>query len=423
MATQVTFDNMLNDYLTYDLLVNEFLKRDYVFSKVEKDNGWKGGPLIVPFEGAVASSIEFGGLAASNDVSEDKFIRGEVSTYKEVWGTMLFNHKDLMQNDRISEQSFLRILPDRVERFMDQMKMVSSVNVLSGPHFATVTDATNAATGLMIVDRPDRFEIGQKCVLDDGDSAPLTVYVIAIDNNARSSVTALDGTITVSLTRGGAAADVSAYSVAQAAKFYHPGILVGGVATNQFTSLRSSMLSSANGGSSTLYGQSKLAYPYLQSINVSGAAITAANILDKIFDAFVITRQLGKGNPTEVIVSYKHGGSILKLLETNKGAFTVISPTEASVYGWTEITIGGVKGNLKVVMIQEMDDDIIMLMDWRAAKFHSNGLFRKRVAPDGKHYFEVRSTSGYQYLVDMCLFGDLILNKPAQCGIIYSISY
>ncbi len=423
MATTVTFDNMLNDYLTYDLLVNEFLKRDYVFSKVEKDNGWKGGPLVVPFEGAVASSIEFGGLAASNDISEDKFVRGEVSSYKEVWGTMLFNHKDLMQNDRISEQSFLRILPDRVERFMDQMKMVSSVNVLSGPHFATVTNAANAATGVMIVDRPDRFEIGQKCVLDDGDSVQLTVYVIAIDNNARSSVTSMDGSITLSLTRGGAAADVSAYSVAQAAKFYHPGILVGGTATNQFTSLRSSMLSAANGGSSTLYGQSKIAYPYLQSINVSGAAITAGNILDKLFDAFVITRQLGKGNPTECIVSYKHLGSILKLLETNKGAFTVISPTEASVYGWTEITIGGVKGNLKVVGIQEMDDDIIILMDWRAAKFHSNGLFRKRVAPDGKHYFEVRSTSGYQYLVDMCLFGDLVLNKPAQCGIIYGISY
>lgn len=423
MATTATFDSMLNDYLTYDLLLNEFIKRDYVFSKIDKDNGWKGGPLVVPFEGASASSIEFGGLAASNDIAEDKFVRGEVSTYKEIWGTMLFNHKDLMQNDKISEQSFLRILPDRVERFMDQMKMVVSVNMLGGPHFARVTDATNAATGLLIVDRPDRFEIGQKCVLDDSDSPQLTVYVTAIDNNIRSSVTAMDGQITVSLTRAGAAADVSAYSVAQAAKFYHPGILVAGVATNHLASLKSGMLSATNGGSSTLYGQSKVAYPYLQSINISGAAITAANILDKLFDAFVITRQLGKGTPNEVLVSYKHLGSILKLLETSKGPFTVISPAEAKVYGWTEITIGGVKGNLKVIGIQEMDDDIIIMMDWRSCKFHSNGLFRKRVAPDGKHYFEVRSTSGYQYLVDMCLFGELVLCKPNMDGIIYSISY
>lgn len=77
---------MLNEYLTYDLLKEEMVKRDYVLSKIEKDNGWKGGALVVPFKGAGASSLSYGSLTASNDVAEDKFVRGQVSNQKELWG-------------------------------------------------------------------------------------------------------------------------------------------------------------------------------------------------------------------------------------------------------------------------------------------------------------------------------------------------
>lgn len=418
MSTTRTFQDMLNEYLTYELLKEEMVKRDYLLTKVEKDDGWKGGTLPVPFKAAGASSVAFGQLTDSTDIAEDKYVRGSVSAYKEVWGTMIFNHTDLMQHDgRITETTFLRILPDAVDDFMSYMKMCVSVNLLGGPHFAKSIDASAlggvadaTAAGLISVDHVDRFAIGQKVYVDDDNSAPVAGYVLDININTR--------TVHLVTTRGGAVdVDLSAYDIAQNAKVYHEG-----AQASSFTSLKSSLLSLANGGSSTLYGVSKLLYPYLQAINVSGATVTSANILDKVFDAYVTIRTFGKGNPNEILVSYRNLGYILKALESSKGAFNVEPGSQkTSVYGWTEITIGGVKGSLKVVGIQEMDDDVIMFMDWRALKFHSNGFFKKRIAPDGKHYFETRSTSGYQYIVDMCLFGELILNRPSYCGIMHSI--
>lgn len=408
MSTTRTFQDMLNDYLTYDLLKEELVKKDYLLTKVEKDNGWKGGALPVPFKGAGASSVAFGGLTASNDVAQDKYVRGEITSQKEVWGTLKFNHRDLIEHDgSVSEKSFLKILPDAVEDFTDYLKQVVSINMLGGPHFATAT-AAGTAGGVLAVDRPDRFVIDQK-LYAAALGAPY--YVIAINMEA--------ATVTLSLSRGGVAADLTAGPVLNGAKLYHDGAQTAG---NSFTSLKSSLLSLANGGSATLYGQTKLAYPYLQAINVSGALVMPTNTIDEIFKAFVTIRQRGKGNPNEVLVSYKHFGNILSNIESSKGAFNVVPDSQkASVYGWTEIMIGGVKGNLKVVAIQELDDDVIIFMDWRAVKFHTNGFFRKRIAPDGKHYFEERATSGYSYLVDMCLFGDLVLSRPSYCGIMHSI--
>lgn len=412
MASTRSFSDMLNEYLPESLLKEELIKRDWIMSNVEKDDGWKGGQLIVPFQGARASSIEFGQLAASNDISEYDMVRGTVSSYKEVWGSLLFNQTDLWQHGQgLNEKTFLRILPDMVDDFMSHMKEVVSINMGTGPHFATVTDATNAATGIMVVDRIDRFSLGQKTSLDDSNSSALAVYVIAININDKS--------VTLSLTRGGAAADVSAYTVAQAAKFYHPG-----AQADSFTSIGSALLSAANGGSATLHGQTKTAFPFLQAVNVSGATISATNILEKIFDAYTEVRTRARGNANTILMSYKHLGSIMKLIETQKGGFKVTpTATKASQYGWTEIEVTSVKGALKIVGIQEWDDSSIVFLDPSAFKFYSNGMFKMREAPDGKKYFEQRATTGYSYIVDVALYGELVCLKPGNCGIIHSISY
>jgi len=420
MATTRTFQSMLNEWLNYDLLREEFIKRDYLLQKVEKDNGWKGGTLPVPFKGASASSISFGSLTAGNDVSQDTYVRGEITSQPEVWGTMKFNHRDLMEhNGKVKEQSFLKLLPSALEDFMDNMKNCVSINILSGTHVATLT-ADGTALGVAAVDRPERFTIGMKLQIDDDDSAAATVYVKAIDINSK--------TITVSEERGGAVLDISAYTTAQNAKLY-----VDGAQSNSMTSLRSSLLTAANGGSATLYGQTKLAYPYLQAINIDGSTVTATNIHEKIFNAFTDIRNLGRGNPDTVLCSYKHLGNIMKLIEhssnvataTNvigKGAYNVQPGSmKASLYGWTEIVIHGVRGVLKVVGVQEMDDDVIFFIDWRALKFHSNNFFTKRTNPDGRQFYEVRETTGYYYLVDICLFGDLVLSRPSYCGVMHSI--
>lgn len=420
MSTTRTFQDMLNEYLPNKLLKEEIIKRDFILSNVEKDDSWKGGKIIVPFKAAGASSIKMGGLTAANDVAEDKYVRGSIDAYKEAWGTMLFNHRDLMDHSgKIVEDSFLKILPDSIEDFMDVMKMTVSVQLGTGPAFSVVTDATNAATGVMLVTHVDRYQLGMKAQIDDDNSSPLDVYVIAINVNGG---TGNIGAVTFSATRGGAAVDLSAYTVAQNAKLY-----TDGAQSESFTSIKSVLLSAANGGSPTVHGQSKLSYPFLQAVNVAGSSITASNILDKLFDAYTEVRQKAKGKADTFLMSYKHLGSIMKLIEnkTNGAANWQIKDEgkKASVYGWDEILVTSVKGTLKIVGIQEWDDDVIAIMNMKAMTFRSNGFFQKRKAPDGKEYFEVRNTTGYQYLLDICLFGELEFTKPGECGIIYGISY
>src|SRR3954469_19158833 len=131
MASTRTFQAMLNDYLPNELLKEEVTMRDYLLNKIEKDDGWLGASstnneaaLIVPFKAAGASSVAFGALTGSTDIAEDTHVRGRVNTAKEIWGSMIFNHRDLMEHNRVSEKNFLKILPDAVEDFMDYMKQV-----------------------------------------------------------------------------------------------------------------------------------------------------------------------------------------------------------------------------------------------------------------------------------------------------------
>lgn len=412
MGTTRSFSTMLNEYLPNELLKEEFIKRDYCLSNVERDDNWKGGNLVVPFKSAGASSIAFGALSASNDVAEDAYVRGGISTQPEVWGSMIFNHRDLLEHDKISEQNLLKILPDAVDDFLDYMKNVVSIALMNGAWIVKTTAAATTNDGNLVVDRPDRLMLNQKIIVTATSPTTITGYIKTINMNSL--------TINLVTTRGGTTVvDFSANNVASAAKLYNDGFQSG-----SFSAMRDALLSSANGGSTTLYGQTKTSYPYLQAINVSGADITASNIVEKCFDAFTQTRRLGKGKPTDIVMSYKNIGFVMKVVEASKGAFNVVPNSQkASQYGWTEITIGSVTNMaLKFVGVQEMDEDVIFFLDWRAWKFYSNGFFRKRKSPDGIEYFETRGTTGYQYIVDICLFGDLVCLRPSYNGILYSVS-
>jgi hypothetical protein len=417
MATTRSFQAMLNQYLPNKLLIEEITERDYILKHVEKDDSWLGGTSIVPFRGSRASSVSFGSLTAAADIVESVKVRGELEAYVEMWGSMVFQHTDIMQHGKLSEQNLLKILPDEIEDFTMKLKEVVSVQLGSGPHFATVTDATNAATGIMVVDKIDRFEINQLCTLDDSATAAASYWVTAVNVNTSA--------VTLSATKGGAAADVSAYAVADAAKFYHPGVFDAGGSHNTFVSLRSALLSAANGGSTTLHGQTKTAYPFLQAVNILGSAISASNILDKLFDAYTTVRRKAKGMADTYLMSLKHLGSCMKLLQLEKGAFIAASQPKSNQYGWTEISIQSVSTGqiLKLVGIQEMDDDIIPIVDFKTITFRTNGGFKKRANPEtGNEFFEVRATTGYSYIVDICLFGQLEFKKPGHNAIIYGIT-
>lgn len=411
MATTRSFDTMLNEYAPNKLFKEELKKRNWLYNNIEKDDSWLGGSLIVPFLGANASSVAFGSLTDTTDVAEDVAVRGSVTAYKEAWGTLKFNETDLMQHGKMSEQNLMKILPDQITYFMDYFANVISTNMLIGAAFDVLT-ADGDASGNITVGHPERFVIGQKVSLDDDDSSPVTGYVktVAMDTGVINLVTARSGATPV---------NASTYTVAQNAKVYNDG-----QQSNGFLSLKEGLLSSANGGSSTLYGQTKSTYPYLQAINVSGSTVTASNILSKIFDAYVQIRNKGKGKPFKVVMSYKNFGSCVKNLEDTKGAYNVKQGSaNAEVYGWDEIQVGGFAGTLSLVAVQEMSDSEIFFLDMNSMKFYSNGGIKKRIGPDGLSFFTARATTGYSYYVDVCLFGELVLEHPSSCGILHSISY
>lgn len=417
MSTNRTFQDMLNQYLPNKLLKDEMIQRDYILTNCNKDDKWKGGKLIVPFKAAGASSVRMGALTASNDISEDEYVRGSIDDYKEAWGSMIFNHRDILDHSgRVVEDSFLKILPDTIDDFLDYMKMVVSIQLGTGPAFASAT-ANGTVGGVLEVDRVERFVLNQKVTLKGDVQAAADYYVIAIDQNTDQ--------VTFSATRGGAAADISAYTTADNAKCYTDDADV-----TSLQSIRDALLSAANGGSATLHGQSKIAYPFLQAINIDGSGITAANIIGEIFTAYVNVRRKAKGKAKKVLMSYKHMGSVLAALQSPQSGLqgnyqSAEGSRKVNQYGWESIMITslGGGGSLEFVAIQEWDDDIIVFWDPESMTFRSNGFFRKRKSPEGLEYFEVRATTGYQYIVDLCLFGEFEITKPGNNGIIYNISY
>lgn len=417
MSTNRSFSNMLNEYLTNDLLREETLKRDYILKTCQKDNSWKGGAIIVPFKATGASSVRMGKLTQSADISQDQFVRGEISDYVEAWGSMIFNHRDIMDHSgRINEDSFLKILPDLVEDFADYMKMVVSIQLGTGPHFASLT-VSGTAGGVIVVDKIDRFCLAQKVTLKGTAQAAADYYVIAININTNE--------VTLSATRGGAAANVSVYTTADNAKVFTDDADV-----SSFQSMRDAYLSAANGGSATLHGQTKVDYPFLQAVNIDGSSWTASNILGKLFDGYTEVRKKARGRASDILCSYTIGGAIMQAIENGGGSngyrgnyAVTVKDKKASLYGWDEIMLTTVKGDLKIVMIQEWDDDIVVYHDPKSCTFRSNGYFKDRVNPDdGRSFYEVRTEDGYQYIVDKCLFGEMEHTKPGNNGIVYGIN-
>ena len=415
MSTQRTFQDMLNEYLPNKLLKEELLKRTWMLDNIQRDDSWGGDNIIVPFRGSKPSSLTLNKLTASSSVHESALIRGSISSYQELWHALKLNFRDLSDHEgRVPEDTFLKVIPDEVEASMEFFKMGLNTLLINGSSFAKMETSANSNVGVIVVDKVDKFEIGQEAVLDDDNSSATAVFITAINIEA--------STVTLSATRGGATADYSAYTAAQNGKFYYPG-----AETASFTSLRSALLSSANGGSASLHSVSKLAYPFLQCVNVSGAAITEANILDKIFDALRDVQQKARGGKISVaLMSLKNSASVLKAIQSEKGAFHVApNSTKVSEYGWSEVMIGSPAGSMvRIVGAQEVDDDVIFLLDPKSMTFRSKGFIKKHKSPEGIEYFVERdATAGYTYIVDLACFGELEVTKPGNNGVIHSISY
>lgn len=413
MATERSFSSMLNEYLPYELLRAEMIKKVWLFNKCKKDDSWLGGNLVVPFQGAGASSVSFGSLTAEADIAEDQYVRGNVSAYREMWGTMKFKGTDIRQHGKISEQNFLKLLPDTLDRFVDLMKERGSLVMLNG--YASLANANGLVGGTIGVVNPERFQVGEKVYVDDNDSPAVVGYITAINQNS--------GVLTIQTARtAGAPVDLSPYTVAAGARLYYDGTQPG--SDLGFTSLRSQLLSAANGGASTQFGVSKVAWPFLQATQISGSGVTSANILDRVFAGYVKVANRGSNNPNQIVMSYKNLAACMQQLEGSKGAYHInqTSPAVTS-HNWKTIQIGSVKGDLELVGVQEMESDVIFYLDPKSVTFHSNGMIKRETSPDGNQFYTVRSTSGYTYIVDHALYGELVVSRPSDHGVMHSVNF
>lgn len=421
VSTQ-NLNNLLKEFLTYDLLMTEVINRSYLLQKVNKKGDWKGGPIPVVFEAAAASSFRMGSLIAQDDITETKYVKGLIENYKEIWGAVKFNYADLTRHTDL-KQSFLSSLLKEIPRFAENMKTLISHLLLNGPALCKATDVTDAATGIIVVDRPERLQIGMYVELGTTTKV-YSGYVGSIDINTKAV------TIVTALSDVDGLTNPVDLSVS-AAIGYQFRIQDGFTSALQFVDLPSQLLSAANGGLATHFGKSKVRYPFLQAHNHDGSSIAAGNILTTIFDAFAEVKIYGSNSKVEsVIMSYRNFAWAMKELEAGGGAggigagrqFTA-TDRKVSAYGWTEITVMGVDGaELKLVGVNEMNNDVIIGCDWRHIDLISNGMVEKVVSPDGNEFYTVRAESGYYYISDVRFFGELVVSMPAYQFIIHSIS-
>lgn len=403
---------MLNEHLHYDLLKEEIKEKNYLWKVADHDDE-VSGDIIVPFQAAKASSIKRGaGPTAIDKITKHKYTRGSVAfdNIPKVWGSMIFNYEDILNHDgRVKEKSFLgKFLPDQIDDFTTKFAEDLSHAVLNS---ANKDEASGAGTsgGVIKVKRIERYEINEYIKFEGGQDG----YVAEINLNTDEIkvVTAIDGSTPVSLT-----------GVSPDDKIYKAG---ADTSSNQMTSLRDALLSAANGGDATIYGVNKLLSPYTQAVNIDGSGISASNILEKIFDGLVTFKRKAKVGTTEVWMSFKHLGSVMKKLEQDKGAYKMVEGSmKVNQYGFTEIVVFGPKATVKVVGIQELDDDVIFGIDPGSLKFHSVKGIQKVKSPDGNYYTVSRSeNTGYDFVTDLYYRGDCIVAKPHRNLVWHSISY
>jgi hypothetical protein len=421
MATtkSTTFSDMLNEYLVYsNILEEEFKSQNWLLQNCNMNKGWQGGKLIVPFQQSIASSIKMGGLTDDTDIDYATYKRGYIDGYKEAYGSIYFNSRDLFDHGKLSEQNFLSLLPDQLDQLMAYFKQTVSIQVLGGKALDTVATAFDASTDVLAVNHPERFVIGQKLIVTDGTTTA-TGYVKAINKNT--------GVITYVTARGGSTAvDLAGLTEADT-KVY-----IDGGNSTFFQSLKDMLLPASQGGSDSFCNQTKTDSTYTQPVLYdaggsggtgdwgTGTGVTKNDILALVFDALRKGYQRG-ASPTVFLMSYKSYSACLKSVESGSGAYKNIKP-QVTYAGYSEIEVGGVQGAVKLVGIREFEDTWIAGINPKYLDMHTGkSPFQLMKSPDGLTYYTKRATSGYTYIADIMLAGDFVYRAPYTAVAIYNI--
>ena len=440
MAFTTEFNNMLMEKASGEMLTQDFMKRDWLLNNVTWDKTWIAAAdgtynsIIVPVEKAKASNTRMAKYKASADLKNRITVRGKEDAVAHLTGSLIFNERDVQIHNSLNEQNLMTLLPKQLTDMVDLMKYQTSQQLMTGRIFAKITDITDVATGILVVDRPERFEIGQAveimdatayttCLFGDNGGAGGTLgaelYVTAINVSTKQ--------ITFSLTHGGAAANLTGVGVADGFQI-HDSYIDATNADNSFRNLRNILLPAAAGGDATYLGQTKAAIPFLQPYHSStlGAAMTSTNMLEKLFRFSVEAKTYQRGfRANNFIMSLSRLGTVMQIVEAHKGMFNVVPGTsKASEYGWSEVRIGNSEMlEFGFVGVQEMDDDVIFALDTRSMKFHTDKGIMKHKDPNGNEFYTTRTEDGYTYIVDYNLWGQMVVYEPYRNGVISGITF
>jgi hypothetical protein len=405
MALSQTHSAMLKRYMKEEIFEAKLAERSYVWKTMKKNYDWAGGVYEIPVKTNGFNSVQFGSLPAANDIAEAAEVMGTVTSQKELAMTAIFNERDL-QRHGYSEQTYIKSILQMAEELpliaADQIES----NLLRGYGAIGKAVANGAVGGTITVENPALFQPQMKVEVDDDDSVLATGYVRTVDINT--------GVLTIFNARsGGAVVDLSAYTTAQNAV-----VRIVGSGSEKFLDLRTALLpASVAGGSDTLYGLTKADAMTLQAKRASGASYTAATILKDLLKEFYANRKLGRGNITEIWCST--GAFANAAINLEAGRQYVVKDRSAG-FGFNSISLVGNEGEVKLVGLNSCPDDTAFFVDWDAIKFAGQKMKKKMYGEAGQEYFTVRNTTGIQFISDMVLAGDIIIN-PGKMGIVHSI--
>lgn len=418
------YNAMLNEHLAFDLLEEEVKKQSYILDNCTIKKDWVSGTIPVPFKAGKGGTIVMGGLASEAEISRTSYVRGELSTMKEAYGSLIVSEKDIMLNGKISEQSFIKILPDQLEDLRDVYTQSVSTQVLNGGAL-TVVSANGDASGNVSVSHPERLTIGQRLTFKGvGESATGYVKTIDVNTGAILLVTAPAGSTGCVLNADGgdaSQADIDAGDL----------VYLSNGDSHNFTDVSSMLLPSGiHSAPATLFGQTKASYPFLQTTYKDGdsTCVSAAGLLGELFDTQGKAQKRG-ANPKEWILSYTNYLAIKKYIETTAGtSYRIIDSGKDTVNyaGTKKIVIGGIDDETTIRAVRDMPDYLTLCWDVKDLEFHCppTGFFHVLETPEGNKYYTVRTAgtgtdAGYKYISDIVLRGEFIHTKPWNTAVIY----
>tara|TARA_Y100000296_G_C5180060_1_gene263719 strand:+ start:40954 stop:42186 length:1233 start_codon:yes stop_codon:yes gene_type:complete len=397
--------DMLREYAKHSIITDKFSKNNFVWDNFEIDPNWKNGAEYqIPWELAEASDFEMGGLVDEDDIGEGLYKKAKLYDQPELWGALIFEEKDLERYGDL-KQSFLKVLPGKIDKFTRRMKSLTNCVIMRGGSISEAT-ADGTAGGILKVAKPQYFTIGQRVEIQADSETTLTAYVVAIDINAR--------TLHIQDARSsGSDVDLSLYTVAKGTEVYIPG-----AETENFTTLMDYLLPSTLGGKDTIHGVAKSTAPLLQPQLIDGSSLTSSTVVEKLIDYYYDIGELGKAENGKMIVPPHVFKAFAKKLETSKRA--TIMDRKATA-GGTALSIVGPYGNMLIESNNDMKSSNIFFLDTSDFCVAGDKFFDRKRHQNNEEFYMIRKKTGFRYIVDTCFRGQFIAKRLSASGCIHSV--